>query len=171
MARKTRQVETRMVSEYLLANYSKFPYLMAQPLGVVSEALMTTEGYAQAIKMSRPYRPEADAIVILPNYLLLIEAKVWNVVNGLAKLPMYRSLVPITPELKQYQPREILMQLVVGWTNSNLDTMARDAGVEIKIYSPAWLADVVNGMQNYWTADYRQRRDQKLAMREYYGVE
>jgi hypothetical protein len=171
MARKTRQVETRMVSEYLLQQYSKFPTIKAVPLGKVDESLMANLGYKRAIGMSRPYRPEADAIVVLPNYLLLVEAKVWNVVNGLAKLPLYKSLIPFTPELKDYAGREVLMELVVGWTNSNLEIMAKDLNVTIKVYSPDWLQEVVNGMQNYWTKEYRQERDRKIELRQRLGLE
>ena len=171
MPRKPRQVETRMTAEYLLKEYPKFQSITACPLGRVDEALMAAQGYRRAIGISRPYRPEADAIVILPNYLLLIEAKVWQVVNGLAKLPMYKSLIPFTPELKQYLPREVLMELVVGWTNSNLEIMARDAGVTIKVYSPQWLQEVVNSMSNYWTADYQRERQRKLDARKTLGLE
>lgn len=171
MARKSRQVETRMISEYLKEHYSGFPFIMNVPLGVVSEDLMREEGYKKALGMSRPFRPMADAVVILPNYLLLIEAKVWNVVNGLAKLPLYKSLVPVTPELKQYTPQNVLMQLVVGWTNPNLHVMARDAGVDLKVYHPLWLEEVVEDMHKYWTREYRDRREKKLRMREFFGVE
>jgi hypothetical protein len=170
-ARKTRQVETRMMSEYLLKNFNKFPCIMAQPLGVVDEKLMAAQGYERAIKMSRPYRPECDAIVILPNHLLLIEAKVWNIVNGLAKLPLYKSLVPATPELREYLPRNVIMRLVVGWTNTNLQIMARDQGIEIDTYAPPWLTEIVNSMQKYWTPEYQQARQKKIEMREYFGVE
>lgn len=171
MARKTRQVETRMVSEYLAKEYSKFEYIISQPLGVVSEELQAELGYTKAINTVRPFRPSADAIVILPRYLVLVEAKVWSVVNGLAKLPLYKSLVPLTPELKQYMPREVLMELVVGWTNPNLEIMARGAGVTLKLYTPQWLVEVVEDMHKYWTAEYRQNREQKLRMREYFGVD
>ena len=99
MARKSRQVETRMISEYLKENYSEFSYILNVPLGAVPEDIMRKEGYQRALGLSRPFRPMADAVVILPNYLLLVEAKVWNVVNGLAKLPLYKALVPVTPEL------------------------------------------------------------------------
>lgn len=171
MARKTRQVETRMTAEYLLQEFSQFPHMSAVPLGVVSEALMTTEGYEKAIRMSRPYRPEADAIVILPRHLLLIECKVWRIIDGLHKLPGYKSLIPVTPELQQYMPREIIMRLVVGWTNTNLEIMARAAGVEVKLYAPPWLAEVVEGMHKYWTPEYQAARSAKIAAREYFGVE
>ena len=171
MAQKRHQVETRMVSEYLLARYSKFTFILAQPLGVVSEELLAKVGYLQAIKQMRPYRPEVDAVVILPRHLLLVEAKVWNIVNGLAKLPLYKSLVPFTPELKEYQAREVLMELVVGWTNENLEIMARDLGVKVVTYSPPWLQQEVDRMHLYWTKEYREQREQKLRLREHFGLE
>ncbi len=171
MVRKNRAVETRLVSEYLLATYPKFPSINGVPLGVVDSGLMASYGYKKAIGLSRPFRPEADAVVILPRHLLLIEAKVWNIVNGLAKLPLYKSLVPVTPELKQYLPRDVLMELVVGWTNPNLEIMARDLGVKVKVYCPDWLTQVVADYQAYWTRDYRDARAQKLQLREMYGVE
>lgn len=171
MARKSQQVEVRMVAEYLLANYAKFPTRTGVPLGAVDEKLQATVGYQKAILMSRPYRPEVDAIVFLPHYLVLIEAKVWNVVNGLAKLPLYKSLVASTPELREFKDREVLMELVVGWTNTNLETMAEAAGVDVKVYSPDWLADVVDHMHNYWTTEYQQERQRILETRKALGLE
>lgn len=171
MARKSRQVETRMISEYLKENYSEFIYILNVPLGAVPEDIMRREGYQRALGLSRPFRPMADAVVILPHYLLLVEAKVWNVVNGMAKLPLYKSLVPITPELMEYRPRGVIMQLVVGWTNANLELMARAADVELKVYRPLWLEEVVESMHKYWTREYRDQREKRLAMREFFGVD
>lgn len=136
MTRKSAQVEVRMVSEYLLQEYPKFTTMKAVPLGQVAEQLQKTVGYTKALGMSRPYRPEVDAIVIMPGAMIIIEAKVWHVIDGLAKLPMYKSLVPFTPELAQYRSLPVVMELVVGWTNNNLEIMARDHGIRVKVYSP-----------------------------------
>ena len=92
-------------------------------------------------------------------------------VNGLAKLPLYKSLAPLTPELKAYKGLEILMELVVAWTNPNLEVMARDAGVRIKLYNPPWLQEVTDRMHNYWTPEYRAERARRLEMRTTLGVE
>ena len=170
-SRKTRQVETRMLAEYLKEHYADFPRITKQPLGHVDAYIMAKEGYERALGITRAFRPEVDAVVILPANLLLVEAKVWQVLNGLAKLPLYASLVPVTPELKQYQPRGIIMQLVVGWSNPNLEIMAREAGVELKLYCPDWLKEVEDKMHNYWTKEYREARESRLRMREFYGVE
>jgi hypothetical protein len=171
MARKNRQVETRMVSEYLLKNYSEFSYIMRVPLGRLPNELLAKEGYDKTARVYRPFRPEVDAAVILPRHLLLIEAKVWNILNGLSKLPFYKSLVPVTSELDQYMPREILMQIVVGWTNPNLERMAEEAGIQVRVFCPDWLKEVVAAMHNYWTSEYRRVREEKLKIREYLGVE
>jgi hypothetical protein len=171
MPRKTRQVETRLVSEYLEARYNKFITITNQPLGIVPKSLLEKEGYAKALGISRPFRPAVDAVVILPRHLIIIEAKVFEVINGLAKLPMYKSLVPVTPELKQYMPREVLMQLVVGWTNPNLEIMARDASIAVKLFHPPWLQEVVERRHRYWTPEYRQKRAEKQRMREYLGLD
>lgn len=171
MARKTRQIEVKMVSEYLLAHYPSFPTLQAVPLGKVDESLMAEQGYKRAIGLMRPYRPEVDAVVVLPRHLVLIEAKVFNVIDGLLKLPLYKSLVPFTPELQQYKPREVLMELVVGWVPDNLQIMAREANVRVVEFAPDWIKEVVEKQHYYWTREYRQERDRKLRMREFLGLE
>ena len=168
---KSRQVEVRLVAEYLKATYSQYTFITKQPVGKVSESLMAQEGYQRALGLTRAFRPEVDAVVILPGALVLVEAKVWSVVNGLAKLPVYKSLVPFTPELKQYQHLPILMELVVGWTNPNLEIMASDMGVRLRVYCPAWLNEIVQSMHKYWTREYREQRDEKQKLREYYGIE
>jgi len=160
-----------MLSEYLQLTYPKYMQIRGVPLGVIDSKLMADVGFKKAVAYSRPYRPEADSLVILPGALVLIEAKVWNVINGLAKLPLYKSLVPVTPELKEYHKLPVVMELVVGWTNSNLEIMAGELNVKIKVYSPPWLNEVVQRMQNYWTADYRAARDQKLQQRQVLGLE
>jgi hypothetical protein len=170
-SRKSRQVETRMVAEYLLKTYPKYTFITKQPLGKIPEELQAKEGFKRAVGLMRPYRPEVDAVVILPGALLLVEAKVWNIINGLAKLPLYKSLVPVTPELKQYQHLNVLMELVVGWTNDNLEIMARDLDVRVRMYCPDWLNEIVQGMHKYWTSEYQQQRQDKLKLREYYGIE
>ena len=132
---------------------------------------MATEGYKRAQGISRPFRPYADAVVILPGALVLIEAKVWNILNGLGKLPMYKALVPFTPELKDYLKLPIIMELVVGWTNTNLEIMAQEHGIRVVVYCPDWLKTVVDGMHNYWTKEYRQERERIIEDRRRLGVE
>ena len=171
MVRQSRQVETRMVSEYLKATYGKFPFIMDIPLGKLDPQTVTEQGILRAANLLRPYRPRADAVVLLPRYLVIVEAKVWNVVNGLAKLPLYKSLIPFTPELAQYKGREVLLELVVGWSTPNLEIMARDANVKLVVFTPDWLEGIVQSMHLYWTKEYQAQRQDKIKLREQYGLE
>jgi len=171
VARKTQQVETRLVAEYLKEKYPQYSFITKQPLGIVSEELLKTEGYVKGLRMQNPSRPEVDAIVLLPRYFVLIEAKVWHIVDGMAKLPLYASLIPFTPELKQYQPREVIMELVVPWANPNLEIMCRDHNIRLVVYCPDWISEVVARVQQYGTREYRLAREQKLRDRQLLGLE
>jgi hypothetical protein len=171
MVRKTQQVETRLVAEYLKERYGNFQHIAKQPLGLVSEELLKTEGYEKGLRMQRPNRPEVDAVVIHPKWLIIIEAKVWHIVDGAAKLPFYKSLVPFTPELKQYLNREILMELVVPWTNPNLEIMCRDHDIRLQVYHPDWINEVVTRVQLYGTREYRLAREDKLRNRELLDIQ
>jgi len=170
-SRKSRQVEVRLLSEYLKETYPQYPFINKQPLGKVPAELLTEVGYKRAVGMSRPFRPEVDAVVILPGALVLIEAKVWSVVDGCAKLPLYKSLVPFTPELKQYSHLPIIMELVVAKTNDNLEIMARDMGVRVRLFAPEWVLKVIKDMELYWTKEYREERERKLEQRRILGVD
>jgi hypothetical protein len=170
-SRKSRQVEVRLVAEYLKETYPRYPFINKQPLGKVPSELLTEVGYKRAVGMSRPFRPEVDAIVIMPGALVLIEAKVWSVVDGCAKLPLYKSLVPFTPELKQYLKLPITMELVVAKTNDNLEIMAREMGVTVRLFAPDWVLEVIKGMESYWTKEYRVERERKLEARRILGVD
>ena len=171
MARKTQQVETRLLAEYLKETYSKFSFITKVPLGLVSEELLRTEGYVKGLRMQRPQRYEADAVVLLPRYFVLVEAKVWHIVDGMAKLPLYKSLIPFTPELKQYLPRDTIMELVVPWSNPNLEIMCRDASIRLVVYKPGWIDEVVNRVTEYGTREYRLTREKKLRDRELLGLD
>lgn len=169
--RKSRQVEVRMVAEYLKLTYPDYSFITKLPLGKISEQLQAEVGFKRAAGLTRPFRPEIDAVVIMPGALVLVEAKVWNIVTGLAKLPIYNSLVPFTPELKQYWKLPVIMELVVGWTNPNLEIMAQAMGVRVRVYCPGWLGSVVEDMHKYWTREYQDERQRKLEARERLGLE
>ena len=171
MARKTKQVEGPFLSSYILSHYAKFPVLYDQGLGAIPDEYLRKYGTAKAIGLYDPTRLHVDAIVLLPRYFLLIEAKVWEVMMGLGKLPIYASLVPITPELKQYEPRDILMELVVARTNDNLEIASRANGVKIVLYSTPEVVTALRDRENYQLPEYRAKREQVLKTRESLGLE
>jgi len=171
MATKNQQVETRLIAEYVKERYSAFPFTLKQPLGGVDADLARSMGFDKALRLSRPSRPEADAVVFHTKWLILIEAKVWHIIDGLAKLPLYKSLIPTTPELVQYRDMPVSMEIVVPWTNPNLETMAKSVGAQIVLFKPLWIDEVVEKVQRYTTREYRAEREEKNRLRELLGLD
>ena len=163
--------ETRLIGEYVAAMFPGRRVAMGVPLGPEIEGLPTRLTASGRLKVSRPWRPEADALVWLDDALLLIEAKVAEYVSGLAKLPLYRSLVPLTPELAEWASWEVRLRLVVPRAQNWVAAMAAAAGVEIVLYEPAWMVEYWAYRDRYWTAGYRREREGVLELRRQLGVE
>ena len=171
MGEHIRNPETRLVAEYLAQEIYPNWYRQRQPLGPALPGLVEEMGEARALAVSRPWRMEVDAVAVEDGRLVLIEAKVFKIVDGMAKLPLYKSLVPATPELTEHRSLPIVMRLVAPWASESMEIMARAAGVEVVVYSPAWIRDYVAQYHNYWTAEYRQAREEKMRLRRALGVE
>lgn len=169
--RKTRQVETRLVAEYLKERVLPHFFIQRVPLGNIDEELVARIGTRAALGISRPFRPEVDAVVIYEGVIEVVEAKIFKIVDGIAKLPLYASLVPHTPELKKYMPRRVGMRLVVPWTSPTLWAMAEKMNVTVEVFCPEWVKEEVERYHSYWTADYRRLREEKQKLRAYFGVE
>lgn len=171
MGEKIRNPETRLVAEYLAEVVYPNWYRQRQPLGPALPGLVEEMGEARALAMSRPWRMEVDGVSVENGRLVLIEAKVFKIVDGMAKLPLYKSLVPSTPELAEHRGLPIVMRLVAPWTSESMEVMAQAAGVEVVVFSPAWIRDYVQQYHNYWTSEYRQAREEKIRLRKALGVE
>jgi len=150
--------EDRYVSEYVLETYPRATHKFRCPLGNVPEMWVKEMGLGKALRTYRPYRPECDAAVITADALVLIEGKIFKVMDGLSKLPVYRSLIPETPEFWEYKGLPIEAVLVTpkepGWSRK----IAEDSDIKVVIYAPEWLKDYYAKQEVYWTAEERVKR-------------
>jgi hypothetical protein len=106
--------EHRLLSEWLHEKYPSYPVRMCVPLGPAPKEIVDRVGEEKALSASRPWRPEVDAIVFLERKLLVVEAKIFRVMDGLSKLQVYDTLVPSTPELRDYAKWHREKILLVG---------------------------------------------------------
>jgi len=163
--RVRREIEPRWVSEYCAKFYPNYPVRYRVPLGPVPEEMIKEHGLSKAIRMYRPWRPEVDALVIQPRQLILIEAKVFKVMDGLAKLPIYKTLFHQTPELAPYRGFPVEMHLLVVRAVEPWITAAKTHGVKLIEWSPVWVREVWLQKDLYWTreaVELRERRKQVL---------
>ena len=163
--KRRREIEPRWVSEYVAEHYGQFPVKLRCPLGPIPEEMKKLYGAVKARRMYRPSRPEVDALVIMPGALLLIEAKIFKYMDGLSKLPIYKSLVPVTPELKQHRDIEVIMRLLIPHRIPWVETAGKRNDVEVVVWAPDWLHEIWEERDKYWTAPKvfeREKRKETL---------
>ena len=170
MATKLRRsIEPRWVSWYIKETYPDAEVRMRCPLGRIPAELKALHGPAKAAKVHRPWRPEVDALVILPGALVLIEAKIQKYMDGLAKLPIYKALVPHTAELDVFSDRPVLMHLLLPVKIPWIMDIAKDVGVEVYTLAPDWVLQIWEERDKYWLPEARLKREERKALLEKLG--
>lgn len=163
--------ERALIQDYIAQRYPNHHVIMGCPLGPVPESIIATWGRTKALRIARGMRPEVDALVFQDSKLIMIEAKIFKWVDGLAKLPMYKGLIPTTPELEQYKDLEVEMVLCTPWTSETIEAAAAAMGVRVDVYSTPDIDVFVEETHKYWTKEYQSARDEKKRARSLLGLE
>ena len=184
--------ETRLLADYLATKFPNYITMTRVPLGPTMIEEVDGQRRPTTLGAARPWRPEVDAVVIMEDpgkigfmprgprgvfmsapatgVLLLIEAKVDKYVDGVSKLPFYKSLIPHTPELELFRGWEHRMRLVITQDAPWVQIGARIAEVEIDIYAPSWIAEYRQYTQRYWTKEWREERRRVNQVRKRVGL-
>ena len=110
-------------------------------LGPIQPA-MAREGLdAAELRGLGPWRRWADALVILPDRIEIIESKIMQTVGQTAQLQLYAALLPDTPELAEFRGRRIEMVAVVALSDPAATYQARQAGIQVVVWPPPWLSE------------------------------
>lgn len=166
------QRERLLLSEYIRLHLQGMIVRQNCPLGLVPESLVADFGPRAALRIARKMRPEVDALVIAPDKLILIEAKVIRWVDGVSKLPLYKALIPDTPELVQYKDRPVVMRLIMPYVQENMLSVAARMGVEVVEFTTPEIDQYVQvEIPKYSTAEYKRNRAEVLRQRLVLGVE
>ena len=159
-----REIEPRWVSWYIKENYPDAEIRLRCPLGPIPDALKEMYGPAKAARVYRPSRPEVDALVVLDDAILLVEAKILKYMDGLSKLPVYAALVKHTAELDVLMPRRIIMHLLLPRQIPWIRAVSEELGVTVKVAAPQWVLDIHEERDKYWTPTARMRREDRKAI-------
>jgi len=133
------QRERRLLSEYLARNYPQARVVLNQRLGAypLSAAAPLPPNVPQSALSS--YRRYADALVIEPDALTLIEAKIIMSPDAVAGLELYSRLLPNTPELAPYLHLPLRKVIVTAVADPYLSQMASEQGISVVTYTPSWV--------------------------------
>ena len=86
------------------------------------------------------YRRYVDAAVILPDKVILVEAKIVLQQGARDALQAYAKLWPSTPEYKLYSKLPVKLLIVAAVIDPIFKQMAEADGIQVVQYSPPWLS-------------------------------
>jgi len=85
------------------------------------------------------WRRWADAIIILKDKLIVLEAAIRPQPGKISQLDLYTRLVPHTPELAAWKALPIEKVLLYAIEDPATTLMAREQGIRCVEYKPLWL--------------------------------
>jgi hypothetical protein len=153
--KRRRQTEALLCSQFVAENYPSGRIFIQQYLGPFSSA----EDHALLSNSERRAmgtgRRRADAVIVLPDKIVVIESYVHVQLGKLSQLMTYLQLVPSTPELADFMHLPIEGILVGAQRDPILDQMAARFNIAVVIFRPSWVVDYLA------TVDPRKSRDRK----------
>ena len=164
-----RTLEPKWVSMYVAEHYPRAEVRLGCPLGGIPKETQKDYGLLKGLRVYRPWRPEVDAVVILHNMVILIEAKIFKYMEGLSKLPVYKALVPETPELQPVKHRPIYMKLLIPASIPWVIEASKPLGVTVEIWAPDFIKQVWEERDKYWTQEKVQEREERKRKLEEMG--
>ena len=132
----TEQRERRYIVDYCRTKFPNATIFYNFKLGGVPSSLHRDPNVAENPNIAMPWARYVDACVILPDKMLLIEAKLPAKLEAVAQLMLYRQLVPKTPQLSQYLNRVLELRIVTARPDPELVRFANEQGIQVEIYQP-----------------------------------
>ena len=150
--RRYRLGETKYVAEYLRTFYPEAIHISPVRLGSPPEPMGEGDYTEEERRMLMVYQRQADAVAILDNRLILIEGKLLpaRYPEGLAKLEIYRDLIPHTLSLQPYLDRRIEVELVTPIEDPTIAKLCHQKGFRNPIYRPIWFEEYIKSWFPRW---------------------
>lgn len=141
MTRKWQPRELRMISEWLAQEHPDSTYQLRVRLGKIEPRVDGAFVSDEETRMLGVFRRWADAIVYLPDRLLLVEAAIRPEPGDISKLELYERLIPNTPELEEYASLPVEKVLLYAMPDDLLLTLAREHGITVRFFRPKWVEE------------------------------
>lgn len=137
----------RLLSEYLAKFYPRGHYQIQVRLGRAHKRDGGKFVDQAEERMLGLFRRWADAIVFLETEVILIEAAIKPDVSDVAKLDLYESLFPSTPELAHVANLPVFKQIVTAIEDPAVTAYARNHGVAVTIFKPPWIDNYLESIR------------------------
>jgi len=146
---KRREWEAEYVSEYCAMTFPRTPVVFHCRLGTWPAPLTAEELSPEEQAMLRVRMRWADAVVIEPERILVIEGKLRasEFLKGLGELQLYTHLVAHTPEFEKFRNRQVKGRLLIPLMDPAVSLMARQQNLEVAVYAPTFWAEFLAAVQ------------------------
>lgn len=141
MPRKWQPRELRMISEWLAQTYPEAAYETRVRLGRIEPRQEGAFVSDEEARMLGVFRRWADAIVYMPDRLILVEAAIRPEPGDISKLELYERLIPNTPELADFASLPVEKILLYAMPDDLLLTLAREHGIKVQYFRPGWVEE------------------------------
>ena len=145
--RKYQPVGEAYLTEWLGITYPPGTWRTNVPLGSTKTYNVRVRSEAEARFLTKPFRPIADAVVVLPNEVHIIECKVREDRGKLEQLLVYEYLFPSTPEYARYKDFPIRKILLTPKPMGSFEKFLARYGIEVAYYRPTWILEYLNSLE------------------------
>jgi hypothetical protein len=136
-----------LLQEWVSAKYAGAQVFYELRLGPTSKSLVGVQVSPALEAMLRVANWYADAVVVTPAEVLVIEAKVDPNPGAVGQVLFYRTLIYSTPALQAFTTMPVTPVVLFAEDDSGVTPFARGLGVRVEIYTPAWIAQYLDTRQ------------------------
>ena len=131
--------EQRLVSEYVAWRYGEYESRTHVHLGSIPARFKGKFAKDETAGPLTPLLRWADALVFMPDKVVLIEGKILPQPGVISQLLLYEELIPKTPELGEHRTKPIEKQLVCAIEDPMISELARRSGILVVIFRKPWI--------------------------------
>jgi len=131
--------EQRLVSEFVARYYKEYESRTHVHLGATHPRLRGRFAKPEDDRLVGVFRRWADAIVIMPDRIVLIEGKILPQPGVISQLALYEMLLPKTPELAEHKDKPVEKLLICAIEDPLITELARTEGIRVVIFIPRWI--------------------------------
>ena len=127
--------------------YPNYPLREQVRLGPTEEHVVGVQLSLALEAALRVWNWYCDGVILLPNELLIIEAKVHPDPAAVGQVLFYRELANSTPDFQPYLSIPFYPLVLYAEDDSGVSKFARRMGCRVEVYTPPWIADYLQLVQ------------------------
>lgn len=132
--------ELRLLGEFLASNYPNATIANNVRLGAVPLHLARLLPVGVNKNTLNGYRRYADAVIKLPDKVILVEAKIVLDTDAVGALMLYAKKWPDTPEFEAWTKLPFSLLIVAAVIDPEVKQLAEEQKITVAQYSPPWLS-------------------------------